>query len=895
MDQRPSPEAMLARAASEAAKQQRGRLKIFFGMAPGVGKTYALLCSARQLAASGTDVLVGWVETHGRRETAALLAGLPVLPPRRSDYRGLVQEEFDIEEALRRRPGLVLLDELAHTNAAGSRHAKRWEDAEELRQAGIDVYTTLNVQHVESLNDLVAALTGVTVRETVPDAVFDSADDIELIDLPPDDLLTRLEQGKVYGREQAALARDRFFKKSNLLALRELALRRTAERVDAQRDEHRRLSGQSHPSSMRERLLVAVGPAPSSARVVRAAARLAYRLRAPWLAVSVETPALANLAEQARQQLASNLALAQKLGAETLTIVGNELEQELLALGRQRRITRLVVGRPLESKRWPWRRRSRSLLDRLLELQPEFDVLVTSGIEAPAEVRLDPPRRRFDWLAVVWAILVVAVLVGLGWLLQERITVADQAMLLLLGVIGIAARLTRSATVVATCLSVLSLDFFFVPPRFHLWVDDQRYLVTFAVMFLVALVAANFTNRFRAQATASQARERATATLFAMSRQFVVETGLGAIAGVAVGHLKELLGVEAQLWIADSQGELKRGNSGPHATISESDLGIAQWAFKNGKLAGHGTSTLPASGWLFVPLVGSAGHLGAVGLQLGQRPSPPTPSQWQVAETFIAQAALAVERALLAERAALTKLSNERERTRNTLLAAVSHDIRTPLATIVGAASTVLAKPELARAEQSSLLTGIHGEAERLSRLVSHLLDLTRLQSEEFELVTEPYPLEELVQSALDRLAGPLSARPVAFTHPEAVLSVRADGLLIEQALLNLLENALKFSPPESPITIELSAQGQWARIELSDRGPGLPPDQVERVFERFFRLEDGQRAGGAGLGLALVRTIVHLHGGRVSALNRPEGGASFRIELPLDVERSAPNARSIP
>jgi two-component system sensor histidine kinase KdpD len=901
-DGRPTPESMLERAAAEADGQRRGRLRIFFGMAPGVGKTCALLQSAQEKRRAGLDVVLGWVETHGRRETEALTAGLERLPPRRVDYRGLELTEFDLDAALRRRPALLLIDELAHRNAAGSRHARRWQDVEELLDAGIDVHTTLNVQHVESLNDVVATITGVVVRETVPDSIVDRASEIELVDLPPDELLQRLREGKVYLPVQAEQARQRFFVKGNLLALRELALRKVAERVDAQGLEWRRQQGVSEPWGTRERVLVAVGPAPSSADVIRSAYRLATRLRAPWLAVSVETPAYDRLSAEARERVAANLALAQRLGAEIVVLRGEHLAEELTALARERSVTKILVGKSRPG-RWPgvwpgvWPRpRGGGLVEALVRGSGAADVLVTSGEQGAEEPARPRPAERPDRRGYLWAALPVAGSTGLCWLAGPLLSSTDQAMVYLLGVLAAASRLPRGPALCAAVLSVAAFDFCFVPPAFTFAVDDQRYLITFLVMLGVGLLVSSLTVRLRAQADAARERERHTAALLAMSAQFVIETGVAEIARMAAGHVRELLGVEAIVLLADRAGNLTPcGGAQFELARTEQELAVARWAFQHGRLAGHGTDTLPGAEALFIPLVGSGGHLGAFGVALARRPNPLAPSQWRLLEAFVAQTALALERALLVERSATERVAAETERTRSALLSAVSHDLRTPLASIAGAASLLRAEPDLEPQVRAELLATVHEEADRLSRLVADLLDLTRLESGDLRVQKEPYPLEEIVDSALARRASELRGRAVERRVPEEVLVAPVDPLLLEQVLLNLLENAAKYTPPGSPLEVSVERRGEQAVLEVADRGPGLPPGAEARVFERFYRAADSHRSRGTGLGLTVSEAIVRAHHGRIEAENRPGGGALFRVSLPLadDGAESAAGGRT--
>jgi two-component system sensor histidine kinase KdpD len=881
-ERRPTPEEMLELAQREEERERRGRLKIFFGAAPGVGKTYAMLESAQAKKRAGVDVVIGWVETHGRPETEALARGLDRLAPRVVEYRGVKLEEFDLDAALARRPGLILVDELAHTNAAGSRHARRWQDVEELLAAGIHVEATLNVQHVESLNDVVERFSGIQVRETVPDALFDRADEIELVDLPPDELLERLRQGKVYVPVQAERAAAAFFRKGNLIALRELALRRAAERVDAQAAEWKKEHGIGEVWGTRERLLVVVDSAPSAIDVVRAAYRMAARLRAPWIVLLVETPDLLRMPSEGRERAEGALDLAERLGAETLVVRGESVPEEILAAARERSATRVVVGKP--GGRGLGRLRGSLEVARLVRSSGEIDVLVTSGEHGEEPARRWLRRRRVPPASYAWALFVVLACTGVCWATRSILTLADQAMIYLLGVLIVASRYPRRPSLLAAVVSVAALDFFFVPPIFTMDVEDLRYATTFGVMLVVALTVSTFTVRLREQAEAARQRERRTASLFAMSSQFVIETGVGAIAATAVRHVTELLEVESFVLLADRKGNLVPcGGEVGTLSHSERELAVARWAFQNGRLAGHGTETLPSSEGLYIPLVGTGGHLGVFGIALGRRPEPPTPSQWQVLETFVAQTALALERALLVERHRSSEVAMETERARNELLSAVTHDVRTPLASIRGAAETLLdAATDLAPATRREMLETIREESARLSRLIGDLLELTRLESGSFEARKEPVPVDELFDSALARTEAELAGREVELDLPEDVLSVPVDPVLMEQVLVNLLENAARHAAP-SAITARAAREGERVVLEVGDRGPGIPPGEEERLFERFYRTSDGVRGRGTGLGLTVCRAIVRAHGGRIAAANRPGGGAVFRIELPAD------------
>ncbi len=890
--ERPSPEVMLARASVEGVASGRGRLKIFFGMAPGVGKTYALLEAAHAQQRAGIDVVLGWIETHGRPETERLCRGFEALKPRIVDYRGLELSEFDLEAALRRKPQLILLDELAHSNAAGSRHARRWQDARELLAAGIDVYTTLNVQHVESLNDVVASITGVVVRETVPDVIVDEAHEVELVDITPDELLQRLKDGKVYVPAQAERATQSFFKKGNLLALRELALRRTTERVDAQNLEWRRAHGVPDVWGTRERILVCVGPGPSAANVVRAAYRLATRLRAPWMAVVVETPGFDRLEAESREGTGANLALAQSLGAETIVVHGENASEEILAVARERSATKIVVGKPDRKKRF----KQRNIVANLLRGPADIDVLVTAGTqdagEAPRFGRVLGRGRLRDYLI---SALCIGIASGVCAVLNSLFSVADKAMVYLLAVLLVASRMSLGPSLLAATLSVAALNFMFVPPRFTFSVSDESYWLTFTVMLLVGILVSTITSRIKAREATSRERERVTARLHVMGSQFSVETSVAKIASAAVHHTRELLGVDAVVLLADRSGRLTPcGGGDVDLARTDAELAVARWVFQNGRLAGYGTDTLPGSNALFIPLVGTTGHLGTFGIALGLRKEPPTPSQWRIVETFVVQTALALERALLAKKAEEERLAADRERTRSGLLSAVSHDVRTPLASITGAASTLAAQPGLSPTTRLELVHVIQEESEHLTRLINGILDVTRIESGDLQLKLEPYPLEEIVDSATQRLSKELEHHPVSRTQPEEVILVHADPVLLEQVAINVLENAAKYSPPSSPIEIHLDVDAEVAWIEIADRGPGLPEGQEQRIFERFFRANGMDGVRGTGMGLAICEAILRAHGGRIDARNREGGGSVFRIVVPRAGSASANMPREV-
>jgi len=884
--ERPDPEVLLARAKDEEARKTRGRLKLFFGAAAGVGKTYAMLEAARELEADGVDVVVGYVETHGRAETEALLDGLEILPPRLVPYRGTTLKEFDLDAALVRRPTVILVDELAHSNTEGSRHAKRWQDVLELLDAGINAYTTINVQHLESLNDLVAKITGVVVRETVPDSVLERADEIELVDLPPDELIQRLQEGKVYVPQQAQEAMRSFFRKGNLIALRELALRRTADRVDAQMQAYMRDHAIAKTWPVAERVLVCISPSPQAVQLVRAGRRLATRLGAEWVVAFVETPAAAKMAQPDRDRVVQTLRLAEQLGAETVTLSGPTMSEELLAYARARNVSKIVIGKPVRSL---WKRIVLgSIVDALVRGSGEIDIYVVSGekeVAAPKPARRRPERA--DWPGYAEALVVVAASSGIAWLMFPYFGLSNLIMVYLLGVVAVAARRGRGPTVLTSVLSVATFDFFFVPPFFSFAVSDTQYLVTFAVMLVVALVISGLTVRIRAQADAARHRERRTAALYGMSRELANTRGVDSLLAIAVRHIVEVFPAEVSVLLPDATGRLA-ARSVPAATLGTdtAEQAVAQWVFEHRELAGRGTATLPGAAALHVPLIGSRGAVGVLGVKPAEAHVFDSPEQLHLLETFANQTALAIERAALAEEAQASQLRMETERLRNSLLSSVSHDLRTPLATITGAATTILeAESPLDQRTQHELLESIRDEADRLNRLVHNLLEMTRLESGALELRREWHSLEEVVGAALSRLAKGLGSRRVTLSIPPDLPLVSIDDVLIEQVFVNLLDNALKYTPPDSAIRIIVTATDQSITAEVADHGPGLPKGQEARVFDKFYRAAaDGRR--GAGLGLAICRGIILAHDGRIWAHNLPEGGVAFLFTLPLSGAR---------
>jgi two-component system sensor histidine kinase KdpD len=901
-DGRPDPDELLARVREEEKQSARGKLTIFFGAAPGVGKTYGMLEAARrELEDEKRDTVVGIAETHGRYDTGALLIGLELLPRRCVDHRGIKLEEFDLDAALARRPQLLLVDELAHTNAPGSRHTKRWQDVDELLEAGIDVFTTLNVQHLESLNDVVAQITGVVVRETVPDSVFDKSYEVRVVDLPVDELLERLREGKVYLPQQASRAAESFFREGNLIALRELALRRTAERVDAKMRGYKAAHGIAETWHTGERVLVCVSPSPNSGRLVRAARRMATSVHAELVGVYVETPAALRISAHDRNRLAQNLRLVETLGGEAVVLRGDDAAAETVAYARKRNVTKIVVGKPTHPR---WRDVIKpSFLDEIVRTSREIDVYVISGRPGEAtsvprtEERPQRPLPLADYLGSA-AVVVASTLIA--WEAFGRSQLPDVVMIYLLGVLLVSMRLGYGPSLLAAVLSVVAFDFFFVPPYLSFAVSDLRHIVTFLVMFVVAFVISHLTRRIRDQADAARDRERRTASLYALSREVGLATTREAILGAAGQHVRDVFAVRVAFLMPGRDGMLESvladaGTLDPH----DKDLGVAEWVWLHQQPAGLGTDTLPSARALFLPLKGSRGRVGVTALFPSEPARLGDPDERQLLDAFAGLVASAIERTELAEEARRARLRVETEQLRNSLLSSVSHDLRTPLAVVTGATSALLdADGPKDTATQRELIVTAHEEALRLNRLVRNLLDMTRLEAGALKVQKELQPLEEVIGAALNRMDDRLRDRDVR-THLAADLPlVPLDSVLIEQVLINLLENATKYTPARSPIDLTALARDGEVMIEIADRGPGVVRGDAERIFDKFYRARESE-GGGAGLGLTICRGIVSAHGGRIWVEDRPGGGAMFRFTLPLgphDAARLPPpeEARSI-
>jgi two-component system, OmpR family, sensor histidine kinase KdpD len=879
---RPDPDALLRRVQEQEARSRRGQLKVFLGASPGVGKTYTMLETARAQQHEGLDVVVGLVETHGRAETARLLEGLEVLPRRGVEYRGARLDEFDLDAALARRPALLLVDELAHTNASGSRHAKRWQDVAELLAAGINVYTTLNIQHLESLNDVVARITGVTVRETVPDSALEMADEVELVDVTPDVLQQRLREGKVYLPEQAARAIDRFFRKGNLIALRELALRRTAERVDAQMRGYMAELGIRDTWATTERLLVCVGTGPAADRLVRATRRIAARLHAEWFAAHVETPADIRRSARDREHVLSALELAEQLGGRVVTLSGNSVAEEILAYARSHNITQIIAGKPGPRRPWPL---GGSLLATLVAGSGGIDVLAISGEDSGKAAEAVLPARPSTLRQYAWACAIVLIPTLIGLVLRQTgatVATIDAAMLYLLAVVVASARFREGPAVTAAIVGIASFDFFFVHPYYTFSVADVRYVLTFGVMLTVALVMGNLTGRIRNAAEAARQRERRTAALYALSRDLADARDPEALSAAVARSVGDTFGGEPAVLLPDPDGRVRETGPTPFQ-IDDRERGTAQWVHDHGQQAGHGTSTLPAAVAFYVPLTASGRVIGVLGIRPGQPGQFRIPAERRLLEALAAQAGAALERLALAEQGRRTAVEMEAERLRTALLSSLSHDMRTPLAAVEGAATTLLQDASaLDDPTRQDLAATIVHESQRMSRLVANLLDMIRVETGALGVQKEWQLLSDVAGVALIRMDEQLRDHPVRADFPTSLPLVPVDEVLLEQVFVNLLENAARYTSAGTPIEIGAEARNAQEVIAyVADRGPGIPPGEEERIFEKFHRA--GSMVGsGVGLGLTICRGIVTAHGGRMWVENRIGGGAVFRFTIPI-------------
>jgi two-component system sensor histidine kinase KdpD len=890
-EQRPSPEALL-----EAARREHGgvgRLKIFVGAAPGVGKTYEMLQSAHAKLKAGADIVVGVVETHGRVETEALLQGLEVIPRKRIEYRDQVLEEMDLDAVIARRPQIALVDELAHTNVAGSRHPKRYLDVEELLSRGIDVYTAVNIQHIESLNDVVAQITHVRVRETVPDSVFDRADAIELIDLTPDDLIQRLKEGKVYVSKQAERALEHYFSPGNLTALRELALRRTADRVDEQLLNHMQANAIAGPWAAGERILVCVSEDPRAAGLVRYTKRMADRVHAPWTAISIETRRSLQLTDEQRDRLADTLRLAEALGAEALTIPGVErrIADDIIKFAQANNVTHIIIGKSARS-RW-FETIYGSVVHDLVRRSGNISVNVIAGEEptGPATkstvqtvqtaARVEP----FNPRPYLMALVNTAIGLACAVLIKPRFGIENVDLVFLTAVVVVAVRYGLWPSLLASVVASLCYNFFFLPPIYTFTITDPTNIAAFFFFMLIAILVSNVAGRVRTQADTAIGRIRSTEQLYAFSRKLAGTASLDDVLWATAYQTALMLKVRVVLLLPEDGALAVKTGYPPEDELDKADLAAANWAWSNDRVAGRGSDTLPGAKRLFLPMRTGRGSIGVIGIDNDRTGPLLTPDQRRLLDALMDQGALAIERVLLVEDMDRVKRTVESDRLRSALLTSISHDLKTPLASVLGAASTMRDVADgLSDQQKRDLLATVIDESERLNRFIANLLDMTKLESGAIVPNTALHDIGEVVGSALRRASKILAGHKVSLELEAELPMLQLDAVLFEQVLFNLLDNAAKYSPVDTTISIRSWRERNQVLLQVADEGEGIPAAELESIFDKFYRAQKGDHVRpGTGLGLAISRGFIEAMQGLIFAANRSDrAGAVLTIQLPI-------------
>jgi two-component system sensor histidine kinase KdpD len=933
-DRRPSPEELLKRIKAES----KGKLTIFLGPAAGVGKTYVMLEAAHERLNEGVDVVIGWVETHGRKETESVLEGLFILPSKEITYKDRQFKEMDIDGILKRKPALVLVDELAHTNIPGSRHVRRFQDVEEILAAGINVYTTLNIQHVESLNDVVSQITGIPVRETVPDKLLDEADEIRLIDISADELIKRLHEGKVYIPEQARRAIDKFFRPGNINALRELALRYTALGVDKQLERYRAEHSIEGLWPAREFVLAALSSSPFSAQVARTAARLATAMRAQWIATYVETPGRP-MSQPARDQLTRNLRLAEELGAQIVALSGNDVAEEILAVARRRNVTQIVIGQPLKKHLASfWRP---SVVEKVINGSEGMSVYVIPGAGKPNSLikpkipeRKERQVRRLDYKPYVEALAIIMLMTAIIKVAQPFLLpifdLTNVALIYLLPVLYTATRHGRGPSIFAAVIAVSAFDFLFVPPELTFAVADLRYIFVFIVFLVVAAITGTLASRLRTQAEQARRREERTTVLYALSRRMAAETDIQKLLDTVVKAVFDAIGADSAIFTADESGNFEIRATTPGARILDTDRerAVAYWVFENGQFAGKGTETLAGSEGLYVPLKSDDKKLGALGVIPVDPDRMALPAQRRLAEAFAGLASLAIMRLRLTDEAKKAASVAESEKLRTALFNSVSHDLRTPLALISGAVSALEEQDKLVdkcgmqteeqskakgqnkvqvkeqdkkqtksdaspatntstAASRSALIQSIKEGANRMNRLVGNLLDTARFESGMLKLNKDWYDVQDIVGVSLRRSQDFLKNHVLRTDIVPDLPLVSVDFSLIEQVIVNLLHNAATYSPDKSEIDISVSRNEKEIIVSVADHGSGVPEADHEKIFDKFYRLQSPRNVSGTGLGLSICKGLIEAHGGRIWVADAKGGGSVFSFTLPVEKQPS--------
>ncbi|WP_024506416.1 sensor histidine kinase KdpD [Bradyrhizobium sp. ARR65] len=891
-EQRPLPEALL-----QAAKREHGgvgRLKIFVGAAPGVGKTYEMLQSAHARLKGGADILIGFVETHGRAETEALLRGFEIIPRKRLEYRGQIIEEMDLDAVIARHPQIAVVDELAHTNAPGSRHPKRYLDVEELLSRGIDVHTAVNIQHIESLNDVVAQITHVRVRETVPDSVFDRADEIELIDLTPDDLIQRLKEGKVYVPKQAERALEHYFSPGNLTALRELALRRTAERVDEQLLTHMQANAIAGPWAAGERILVCVSEDPRAAGLVRYTKRLADRVHAPWTAISIETRRSLQLTDEERDRLADTLRLAEALGGEALTIPGVErrIADDIIKFAQANNVTQIIIGKSTRSRLFEIMRGS--VVHDLVRRAGNITINVIAGEELPAApvlkntVQTAARSEPFNARPYLMALAISAVGLAVAELIQPWFGVENVDLVFLTAVVVVAVRYGLWPSLLASVAASLCYNFFFLPPVYTFTITDPTNIAAFFFFMLIAILVSNVAGRVRTQADTAIGRIRMTEQLYAFSRKLAGTATLDDVLWATAYQTALMLKVRVVLLLPEQGVLTVKAGYPPEDQLDQADLAAANWAWSNDRPAGRGSDTLPGAKRLFLPMRTGRGSIGVIGIDNDRTGPLLTPDQRRLLDALVDQGALAIERVLLVEDMDQVKRTIESERLRSALLTSISHDLKTPLASVLGAASAMRdLESGLSDQQKRDLLATVIDESERLNRFIANLLDMTKLESGAIVPNTALHDVGEIVGSALRRAGKILARHKISLESDADLPMLELDAVLFEQVLFNLLDNAAKYSPPDTTISIRTLRDKDSVSLQVADEGEGIPPGELESVFDKFYRVQKTDHVRpGTGLGLAISRGFIEAMHGKIFAANRSDRrGAVLTIRLPIPAQ----------
>ncbi|RNC29168.1 MAG: Sensor protein KdpD [Candidatus Dichloromethanomonas elyunquensis] len=889
-EKRVDPDELLA----SLQKEGYGKLTVFLGAMAGVGKTYAMLETAKERLAEGLDVVVGIVETHKRKDTEAMLQGLPFVPMRIQEYRGKFFQEMDLDAILTRNPQIVLVDELAHTNIPGSRHAKRYQDIEELLAAGINVYTTLNIQHVESYNDIVAQITEIQVRETVPDRILEMASQIQLVDIPPEELIQRLKDGKVYVQGQAQEALKKFFRPGNINALREISMRFAAQRVDQQLESYMRVHGIIGPWPTGEKVLVCIGASPFSAKLIRAAKRMATRLNAEFITAHVETMSHLPKGEAEKEAMAGNLQLAEKLGAEIISLYGKDVAEEILKLARKRNISQIIIGKPERNPLHEWLHGS--IVDKVIRNSHGISVHVISGnkeggnSEAGGKLIKDRPVKPSSWGDIslkpyLWSIFMMVVLTLLIMPFTYFLGTINISMLYLLPVLVSAARWGRKPAIISAVMGIITFDYFFVPPIFSFTVGDIHYGISFVIFILTGIVTGTLSARLKNQVSYSRQREIRVATLYSLSKDIAAVDKLENVLESITRKVADTLEGQVVMLLPDNGGKLiLMKSSSPDYFLTDSEQAVATWVFEHGKKAGRGTETLGAAAGLYLPLSIEQGTQGVLGIRLHKNDEDIKGEGIWLLEAYAGLAAMAINRVKLAEEARKSHALAESERLRTALFNSLSHDLRTPLASIIGAATGLLEDQNSVYTPETrkDLLQTILQGAERMNRFVNNLLDMARLESGMLKLNEDWCDIQDVIGVAVSRLGAFLADHPLEIKIPENLPLVQADYILIEQVLINLLDNAQKYSEPGSQITVWAQEKDHRLEISVANRGAGIPEADLSKVFDKFYRLSSPLQVSGTGLGLAICKGIIEVHGGRIWAENNNLEGVTITFTLPL-------------